>query len=668
MARFTNPVRYADGVVRTNPDPYVLRFRGRYYCYATGHDGVGVSTSDDLVTWTSLGSALQVEGREQYWAPCVTYADGLFWMYWSDRPAGSDDPHEEVLHVASSPVPQGPFTVRRRLFDTFSIDPHVVRDPASGQYVLFYSTNDLTGENAGTSIVVDRLLAMDVLSGDPRPVVLPTLDEEIFERDRFGDGRDWYTIEGAQYFTHHDTAFLTYSGNAYVGTGYFIGYARAALSGPVANLQWSKYPNDYVYAPLVRRNDHVEGTGHNSVVKAPDLVEDWIVYHGRDTDQVLDPSVEQRVMRIDRLLMDGDRLVTDAPTASEQEGPTSPTILERFDGASLSSAWQVVSGGFTVADEAVRAEPVLRSLLVNERQVRHFVAEAYVRAVPSDAGARYGFVPVYHGEDDHVAILVDVARGQVQAVQVRRGLTETLGTASLAEVSPAGFEPAAWLHLRVERTFDLIEVWLADLLVLAVRFDDDRPGRVGFLAVTTTAELSALTVTEHLDLWGPRLRYLPQVFRASRPVAVTERGIRATGRRPLRLAAPGLEPAVTLTHEVELVAPYAHVELAFVGPRASLRVQLTPTSYEVLLATDGVERQVAKGEHSSRRTSVRTRITQGAVAVRVGDYVTEAPCPAWTGLEARVELSGAVYLGFQMTPVVGDDPSDHDHEIVREAP
>jgi hypothetical protein len=30
MARFTNPVRYADGVVRTNPDPYVLRLRGRY--------------------------------------------------------------------------------------------------------------------------------------------------------------------------------------------------------------------------------------------------------------------------------------------------------------------------------------------------------------------------------------------------------------------------------------------------------------------------------------------------------------------------------------------------------------------------------------------------------------------------------------------------------------
>ena len=41
------------------------------------------------------------------------------------------------------------------------------------------------------------------------------MDEEIFARNRFGDGRDWHTVEGATYFAYRDRAFITYSANAY---------------------------------------------------------------------------------------------------------------------------------------------------------------------------------------------------------------------------------------------------------------------------------------------------------------------------------------------------------------------------------------------------------------------------------------------------------------------
>src|SRR5699024_3975584 len=132
-----------DGVERTNPDPFVIRHRGRYWCYSTDDAGVNVSTSPDLVTWSSAGMALQIPGQRQFWAPCVIYAEGRFWMYVSFRSVDSDDEHDQLLHVAVAGSPAGPFHVQRRLFDTFSIDPHVVRDPRTGRYVMFYSTNDV---------------------------------------------------------------------------------------------------------------------------------------------------------------------------------------------------------------------------------------------------------------------------------------------------------------------------------------------------------------------------------------------------------------------------------------------------------------------------------------------------------------------------------------------
>ena len=67
-----------------------------------------------------------------------------------------------------------------------------------------------------------------------------------------------------------------YSGNAYTREHYFVGYSISENG-----VNWRKYPNDYFYGPLLRKNSIVEGTGHNSIVKAPNNVDDWIVYHGR---------------------------------------------------------------------------------------------------------------------------------------------------------------------------------------------------------------------------------------------------------------------------------------------------------------------------------------------------------------------------------------------------
>ena len=40
---YTNPVPYADGKSHTAPDPFVLKYRDLYYCYATDEHGILVS-------------------------------------------------------------------------------------------------------------------------------------------------------------------------------------------------------------------------------------------------------------------------------------------------------------------------------------------------------------------------------------------------------------------------------------------------------------------------------------------------------------------------------------------------------------------------------------------------------------------------------------------------
>ena len=87
---------------------------------------------------------------------------------------------------------------------------------------------------------------------------------------------------------------MLYSANAFENVDYFVGTAVAEIKRNLLEMEWEKYPNAYTWMPLLKKNDVVEGTGHNTVTKAPNLFEDWIVYHGRDIEEGLHQGVEQR--------------------------------------------------------------------------------------------------------------------------------------------------------------------------------------------------------------------------------------------------------------------------------------------------------------------------------------------------------------------------------------
>ncbi|MGN0522033.1 MAG: glycoside hydrolase family 43 protein [Eubacterium sp.] len=284
-------------------DPYILESGGRFYIYTTGHDGIYAYESDNLLNgWKLYGKVFTYPDVEDFWAPSVIEINGTFYMYCSfefygDKPDKGG--HRQTMHVSKSKSPLGPFTDAKQILHPFSIDSHIVKNE-SGLF-LFYSTNDFDGERPGTYIVVDRMLDPETPEGKPVAVVVPTLDEDIYRRNRYKDGVHWHTIEGAFYFREGDWQYVMYSGNCYEQPTYYIGYARAKTDETdLTKIKFEKYPDDNTYCPVISANEFEEGTGHHSMIKYNNQW--YAVYHARDYNDGLGAnSFDARNARICKL-------------------------------------------------------------------------------------------------------------------------------------------------------------------------------------------------------------------------------------------------------------------------------------------------------------------------------------------------------------------------------
>lgn len=284
-------------------DPYIFKHDNKYYIYTTGHHGVYAYHSDNLFDgWEFDGMVLTMEGHEAFWAPSVIELDGKFYMYnsieiYDDEP--DQGGHRGAMHVSVADNPLGPFENPTRIMHPFSIDSHIVKNE-SGLF-MFYSSNRFEGERIGTCIFVDRMLDPFTPEGKPVLVVEPTLDEDIYQRDRYKKGQHWHTIEGAYYFKEGDWQYVMYSGNCYQQPTYYIGYARAKTDETdLTKIKFEKYPDDDTYCPVMAANDFEEGTGHHSLIKEDGQW--YAIYHARDYDDELNANAfDARNARICKL-------------------------------------------------------------------------------------------------------------------------------------------------------------------------------------------------------------------------------------------------------------------------------------------------------------------------------------------------------------------------------
>ncbi|WP_329023229.1 family 43 glycosylhydrolase [Streptomyces sp. NBC_01423] len=243
-------------------DPHLTRFGGTYFLYPTT-DGYAswaspsyqAFSSTDLVHWTAHGTILDLGPDVSWadnsaWAPAVVAKNGRYYLYFSGGAATGDT--GKHLGVAVSDSPTGPFRdalgkplIRSGSYAGQAIDPMVFTD-TDGRSYLYWGN--------GSAHVVP--LNADMTSFDPAAVrtITPSGYREasfVFERD------------GVYYFmwSENDTRDENYQVAYATGTSPLGPFTRRGV--------------------ILRKRleDGIKGTGHHSVVKAPDSDTWYIAYH-----------------------------------------------------------------------------------------------------------------------------------------------------------------------------------------------------------------------------------------------------------------------------------------------------------------------------------------------------------------------------------------------------
>lgn len=140
--KITNPV-----LKGFNPDPSICRAGEDYYMAVSTFEwfpGVQIYHSKDLVHWRLAARPLQktsqldMKGNPDsggVWAPCLSYADGQFWLIYSDIKVVDGPFKDGHNYLVTADEVDGEWSDPVRL-NSSGFDPSLFHDPSGKKYVL----------------------------------------------------------------------------------------------------------------------------------------------------------------------------------------------------------------------------------------------------------------------------------------------------------------------------------------------------------------------------------------------------------------------------------------------------------------------------------------------------------------------------------------------------
>ena len=160
-----------------NPDPSIVRVGDDYYIATSTFEwypGVQIHHSRDLVNWrlaarpltrASQLNMLGVPDSCGVWAPCLTYADGLFWLIYTDvkrygrtssgSATGSASLRDFHNYLVTSPSIDGPWSDPVYL-NSSGFDPSLFHDDDGRKYLLNQLWDPRPGGNRFAGIVLQE--------------------------------------------------------------------------------------------------------------------------------------------------------------------------------------------------------------------------------------------------------------------------------------------------------------------------------------------------------------------------------------------------------------------------------------------------------------------------------------------------------------------------------
>jgi xylan 1,4-beta-xylosidase len=458
-----------------NPDPSIVRVAGDYYIATSTFEwfpGVQIHHSRDLAHWRLIGrpldraSQLNMLGDPDscgIWAPCLTYADDLFWLIYTDVKrygrttqggAGGASLRDTHNYLVTSSSIGGPWSEPVYL-NSSGFDPSLFHNDDGRKYLVNMQWDHRPGQNRFSGIVLQEYSATE------KKLIGPT--HLIFIGTAIGltEGPHLYQRGGYYYL-------LTAEGGT--GWGHAVTMARSRdLLGP-----YELHPDSYIVTARNQPDLQLQRAGHADLVETQDgqtylvhLCGRPIPNRGRCT-LGRETAIQKMVWGEDGWLRTADgegvpRVVVDAPALPEHPFPPRP-VFEEFDRPELPIDFQWLRSPYPGELFSLTERPgwlrlygretigsTFRQALVARRQQAHcYTAATLMEFEPERFQQMAGLVCYYNASKFHyLYVSHDDAIGKL--IRVMSCLPDQLVSDVFSAPIPIAAGP---VELRVEVDFE----------------------------------------------------------------------------------------------------------------------------------------------------------------------------------------------------------------------
>jgi xylan 1,4-beta-xylosidase len=409
-----------------NPDPSIVRVGDDYYIATSTFEwfpGVQIHHSRDLVHWRLLtrplnrASQLNMLGDPDscgVWAPCLTYADGLFWLIYTDvkrfgrttvAGASGASLRDFPNYLVTSPRIDGDWSDPVYL-NSSGFDPSLFHDDDGKKYLVNMLWDHRPGKNRFAGIVLQEYSVSERKLVGERINIFKGTPLGITEAPHLYKRNGWYYLLTAEGGTSWDHA---------------VTMARSRnLTGP-----YELHPDTYILSARHRPEVELQRAGHADLVETQNG-ETYMVYLcgrplrnrgrcilGRET------AIQKMVWSDDDWLRTVDRqgiptLETPAPALPAHNFPQ-PPAREEFNGAQLPIDFQWLRTPRPEEIFSLTARPghlrligretigsLFRQALVARRQQSHcFSAVTVIEFEPEHFQQMAGLVCYYNAAKFH---------------------------------------------------------------------------------------------------------------------------------------------------------------------------------------------------------------------------------------------------------------------------
>lgn len=251
-----------------NPDPCMIRVEETYYIAVSSFEwlpGIRIYGSEDLANWSHrtdvLTNQVDLTGNPHncsIWAPQLSYADGLFYLIYTDVKS-TRRPFKDVRnYLITSPSIDGPWSEPVYL-NGIGFDPSLFHDKEGRKWLL----NVLWDHRISES---NKSVGITIQQYDP------ALRRTIGRPVKIFNGTQLRKTEAPHLYRHNGWYYLI-TAEGGTGTGHAVTVARSRqLHGP-----YEVDPRNPMLTSSDRPDWPLQCAGHASLIRTPGG--DWVIAH-----------------------------------------------------------------------------------------------------------------------------------------------------------------------------------------------------------------------------------------------------------------------------------------------------------------------------------------------------------------------------------------------------